>query len=104
LQLTGDYLAAEVDYLQVRRSHLAEVAEILPERTVARFYQIENKMDAIVRYDLACTISVVEPAGGTPRKQGRTSDSFEAPSHPTPLPAIMGLPCGWIGSSRAARS
>ena len=27
---------------------------------VARFYQIENKIDAVVRYDLAATIPVVE--------------------------------------------
>ncbi len=37
-------------------------------RTVARFYQIENKMDAVLRYDLAGTIPVVELASGVPRK------------------------------------
>jgi len=68
LQLTGDYLAAEADRLQVRRSYLAEFAKILPGRTVARFYQIENKMDAVLRYDLAGTIPVVETASGAPRK------------------------------------
>ena len=68
LQLTGDYLAAEADRLQVWRAYLGEFAKILPGRTVARFYQIENKMDAILRYDLAGTIPVVEPASGAPRK------------------------------------
>jgi len=67
-QLTGDYLAAEADRLQVRRTYLGEFAKILPGRTVARFYQIENKMDAVLRYDLAGVIPVVEPASGTPRK------------------------------------
>ena len=68
LQLIGDYLAAEADRLQVRRSYLGEFAKILPGRTVARFYQIENKMDAVLRYDLAGAIPVVEPASGAPRK------------------------------------
>ncbi|HXJ85059.1 MAG TPA: hypothetical protein VMS64_40995 [Candidatus Methylomirabilis sp.] len=63
LQLIGDYLAAEADYVQVRRSYLPEFAKILPGRAVARFYQIENKMDAVMRYDLAGTIPVVESAG-----------------------------------------
>jgi hypothetical protein len=67
-QLTGDYLAAEADRLQVRRTYLGEFAKILPGRTVARFYQIENKMDAVLRYDLAGAIPVVEPASGAPRK------------------------------------
>ena len=68
LQLTGDYLAAEADRLQVRRAYLGEFTKILPGRTVARFYQIENKMDAVLRYDLAGTIPVVEPSAGVPRK------------------------------------
>jgi hypothetical protein len=68
LQLTGDYLAAEADRLQVRRAYLSEFTKILPGRTVARFYQIENKMDAVLRYDLASTIPVVEAASAAPRK------------------------------------
>lgn len=68
LQLSGDYLAAEADRLQVRRAYVGEFAKILPGRTVARFYQIENKMDAVLRYDLASTIPVVEAASGAPRK------------------------------------
>jgi len=68
LQLTGDYLAAEADRVQVRRTYLGEFTKILPGRTLARFYQIENKMDAVLRYDLAATIPVVEPASSAPRK------------------------------------
>jgi hypothetical protein len=60
LQLVGDYLNAEADRLKVRRDYLAEFSKVLPGRTVARFYQIENKMDAVLRYDLASTIPVVE--------------------------------------------
>jgi hypothetical protein len=68
LQLIDDYMAADADRLKVRRSYVGEFAKILPGRTVARFYQIENKMDAVIRYDLAATIPVVEEASVTPAK------------------------------------
>jgi len=64
LQLMTDYLAAEAERVKVRQTYLPEFAKILPGRTVARFYQIENKMDAILRYDLAATIPVVEEGSG----------------------------------------
>ncbi len=60
LKLIEDYLAIEADRVKLRRAYLGEFATILPGRTVARFYQIENKMDAVIRYDLAATIPVVE--------------------------------------------
>jgi len=60
MKLVEDYLAAEADRAKVRRDHLAEFAKTIPGRKVARFYQIENKIDAVVRYNLAATIPVVE--------------------------------------------
>ena len=68
LQLMESYLAAEAERLQVRRTYLGEFAKILPGRTLARFYQIENKMDAVVRYDLAATIPVVDENRSAPAK------------------------------------
>jgi hypothetical protein len=59
-KLMDEYLAAESDRLQVRRNYLPEFEKILPGRTVARLYQIENKMDAVIRYELAAAIPVVE--------------------------------------------
>jgi len=60
LELINNYLASEADRLKVRQAYVAEFAKVLPGRTVARFYQIENKMDAVLRYDLAATIPVVD--------------------------------------------
>ena len=68
LQLMENYLAAEAERVQVRRTYLGEFAKILPGRTLARFYQIENKMDAVLRYDMAATIPVVDEKRGTPAK------------------------------------
>ena len=60
LRLIGDYLDAESKRLEIRRNYLPQFGKILPGRTVARFYQIENKIDAVLRYDLASTIPVVD--------------------------------------------
>lgn len=60
LQLITGYLDADAERTKVRRAYLDEFAKVLPGRTVARFYQLENKIDAVLRYDLAKTIPVVE--------------------------------------------
>jgi hypothetical protein len=60
MKLLDEYLAVEADRVKVRRAYLGEFAKVLPGRTVARLYQIENKLDAVVRYDLASSIPVVE--------------------------------------------
>jgi len=59
-QLVEAYLSVEEDRAKVRRAHLTEISSALPGRKVARFYQIENKMDAVLRYDLAAEIPVVD--------------------------------------------
>ncbi len=68
MQLVDDYLAVEADRVKVRRAYLDEFAKALPGRKVARFYQIENKMDAVIRYNLAATIPVVDEERGAPAK------------------------------------
>ncbi|HXV37048.1 MAG TPA: hypothetical protein VEC18_07855 [Myxococcota bacterium] len=60
MQLVDDYLAAERDRVEVRRAYREPIAKALPGRKLMRFYQIENKIDAVLRYELAATIPVVE--------------------------------------------
>ena len=59
-KLVQDYLTVEEDRAKVRRDYLDDFTGALPGKKVARFYQIENKMDAVIRYDLAAEIPVVE--------------------------------------------
>lgn len=68
MKLVDDYLAVEADRVKVKRAYVDEFAKALPGRKVTRFYQIENKMDAVIRYDLAATIPVMEEERGTPAK------------------------------------
>ena len=55
------YLAVDRDRNELRRRYLESFYEVLPAKKVMRFYQIEHKMDAVLRYQLAATIPVVEP-------------------------------------------
>jgi hypothetical protein len=60
MKLANDWLSAEGDRVKVRRDYLEQFEKVLPGKKVVRFYQIENKMDAVLRYDLAAEIPVVE--------------------------------------------
>jgi hypothetical protein len=39
---------------------MSKFADVLPPILVARFYQLENKLDAIIAYDLAMSIPVLQ--------------------------------------------
>ena len=67
MKLVNDYIGLENDRVTVRRNYVPEFAKTLPGRKVARLYQIENKMDALIRYDLASTIPVIEEKGAAPK-------------------------------------
>jgi hypothetical protein len=57
--LLDDHLAFEKEMLKIRTSYAKKMSKVLPGRTVARFYQIENKMDAIIEYEMAGEIPLV---------------------------------------------
>jgi len=59
-KLVDDYLAVESDRAELRRAYLEPISETLPGRKVMRFYQIENKIDAVLRYELAAKIPVLD--------------------------------------------
>jgi len=68
MRIAEDYLAIEADRVALRRAYLGEFAKVLSGRAVVRFYQIENKIDAVLRYEMAATIPVVEEPAGTSAK------------------------------------
>jgi hypothetical protein len=59
-QLLEDFLEIEVERAEVRKKYRKPFSKILPGRKVVRFYQIENKIQAILRYELARDIPVIE--------------------------------------------
>ena len=68
MKILDEYLNIEAERVKVRRSYVEQFAKALPGRKVGRFYQIENKMDAVIRYEMAKTIPVVEEESAAPSK------------------------------------
>jgi hypothetical protein len=52
-QLLVTNLALEKDLVKLKESYLAKFSAVLPQKKVARYYQLENKIQAVIRYDLA---------------------------------------------------
>ena len=59
-KLVDDSLAIDSERLKLRQSYLPRFRQVLPEIKVARFYQLENKIQAVVNYDLATNIPLIE--------------------------------------------
>ena len=58
--LIGEYLAIQQDEAKMARSYVPKLAEVLPGAKVARYLQIETKIRAVERYELAGRIPLVE--------------------------------------------
>ncbi len=57
--MVDEMLAIDQDSLKVRKDYVKKFGKILPAKRVTRFFQLENKMDAIIRADLAEQIPLV---------------------------------------------
>jgi hypothetical protein len=61
-QLISDSLRYQEKVLKVRKGYLRKFRKAIPETKLARFYQIENKLDAITNFVLADQIPLVPEA------------------------------------------
>jgi len=59
-KLLDEYLTIEGLRLKVRQAYLPKFRKVLPEKKVARYYQIENKIHAVLSYELAKEIPLVK--------------------------------------------
>ena len=59
-KLLDDYLGIEADVLKLKKSYLPKFHTVLSEKKVARYYQLENKILAVVNYELAAEIPLVQ--------------------------------------------
>jgi hypothetical protein len=55
-RLMSEYLDIKAKDVSVKKKYVGVFRKLLPAPKVARFFQLENKLDAIVNYDLALTI------------------------------------------------
>ena len=57
--LLEDSLSIDSDHQKLRQSYLAKFRGVLPDTKVARYYQLESKIDAVMEYELARRIPLV---------------------------------------------
>jgi uncharacterized membrane-anchored protein YhcB (DUF1043 family) len=59
-RLLDELLSIESDRIQLKKDYLPKFRQALSEKMVARYYQLENKTYAVVNYELAGLIPLVE--------------------------------------------
>ncbi len=59
-KLLKELLAVQTDRVKLQEKYLPKFEKVLPMTKVARYYQIENKVRAVVDYDIASEIPLVE--------------------------------------------
>ena len=59
-KLMDEFMAIEAEHLKIRQSYLPRFRQVLPEMKVLRYYQLENKIEAAVNYELAANIPLVK--------------------------------------------
>jgi len=58
--LGNDLLKLEADELKAKQKMFAEVSKVLPGKKAARYLQIENKIRALLRFEMAADIPLVK--------------------------------------------
>ena len=61
-KLLKDYLALEKDMVSTRAKHLKKLAKALPTAKVLRFAQVENRLDLVLRLQMASAVPLVPTA------------------------------------------
>jgi hypothetical protein len=59
-KLTKEFLTIQADEVKLMKTYVAKLSKILPATKVARYLQIENKIRALIRYELAASIPLME--------------------------------------------
>ena len=59
-ELINEWQKIDEQYLKMRKQYIKRFRKILPEKKVMRFFQLENKMDAVIDFELAGTIPLAE--------------------------------------------
>ena len=59
-RLLDEYMTIETLGLKLRQAYLPKFREVLPEVKVVRYYQIENKINAALMYELGANIPLMK--------------------------------------------
>jgi len=59
-QMLDDYFTLQEESLALRKKYLQNFRQVLADKTTLRYYQIENKMDAIIEYELSQVVPLAQ--------------------------------------------
>ena len=59
-QMLDRFFGLETQMMSIKQNYLPKFRSILPGKKVARFYQIDNKLDAIVNHELAIKVVLIQ--------------------------------------------
>jgi hypothetical protein len=59
-KLLDDSLSIDSDHQKLRQSYLSKIRGVLPDKKVVRYYQLESKIDAVLEYEMAKRIPLVQ--------------------------------------------
>ncbi len=67
-EMLKEALDIEAERTKVKKKFIGKFNEVLPPKAVVRYFQIENKLDSIINYELAAGIPLVRPDVAAPPK------------------------------------
>src|SRR4029453_3455069 len=96
-KLMSNYMDFQKDKLNLEKDYVKKFKKILPTRKVARYFQLEHKLDAVIDYDLARAIPLLEwepPSGRAPAQADieQAGETLAVPFSPEALVEVA----GWI--------
>jgi hypothetical protein len=59
-KLLEEFLDIECDYTELKKSYRPKFLKVLPAKKVVRYYQLENKIEAVGNYELAKEIPLIK--------------------------------------------
>lgn len=57
--LLDELIRIDKDRMKLRESYVKKFKKVLPSKVVMRYFQVENKLDTIINYELAAEIPLV---------------------------------------------
>jgi hypothetical protein len=60
LSLLDEFLSIEKARLKVKKKYVPRFKKVLPPKKVVRFFQVDNKLDAVVKLEMARNIPLVQ--------------------------------------------
>lgn len=60
LRMVKEYLTIETDKLKVKKRYVKRFERVLPPKKLARFFQVDNKLDAFINATIAKDVPLIE--------------------------------------------